>query len=378
VLQADLTALVTGPVPSAVRAHLELLADVEGRGAATLYRFSDASVRRAFDAGRSAQEILGFLAEHAAKGVPQPLTYLVGDVERRHGQVRLGRAGCYVRFEDAALAAEVVRGARTAKLGFRQIAPTVLVCDQPNDAVLKALRAAGYLPVVESDDGSVVPTPVTRHRAEIRPAPRALAAQIAGARSAGSGGGPADRWRARLSGGSGPGPEAPTGRALAAQLLRSAGTGSRAPGGHPEPGRAGPGRGPSAGVPARFPAGRPGEDHDLDRDDPAGPSELARFGGFAPDDDGEDDDGPERPTEIFRDRQDIADLLEQALVEDWLVRLSYTSASGRSSESTVFVLGMAGPVVHVEVAPRWTRQRYLTERISWARALTEAEQEMVP
>jgi len=388
VLQADLTALATGRVPSSVRAELEVLADVEGRGSATLYRFSEGSVRRAFDAGHSSAQVLAFLEEHAAKGVPQPLIYLVKDVERRHGQVRLGRAGCYVRFEDPALAAEVVRGSRTSKLGLRQIAPTVLVCDQPNDVVLKALRTAGYLPVAESKDGSVVHTPLTRHRAQIE---RSTGHTLyPAARRASSTSGAASRGRSQLStGGAAEGSGSPDHRALIAELLRSAGESSGAPKVHQDHGRPGSGTGSGVEIPTmlRRPApeaddllGPLGEIEDLidfltstdwDPDDDEGVIEEL-FGGEA-----HSSGERERPTEIFHSREEIALLLELAEEEEWLVRLSYTSAVGKPSEVTVVVRGLTGSVMLAQVAPRWTDQKYLVERIVWARALTEAEEEML-
>lgn len=97
VLQADLTAVAPGELAAPVRAELDLLADVESKGAATVRRFSEASLRRGFDAGRTAEEILGFLEAHASHGVPQPLAYLVADLGRRHGQARVGTATSYVR-----------------------------------------------------------------------------------------------------------------------------------------------------------------------------------------------------------------------------------------------------------------------------------------
>ena len=44
---------------------------------------SEQSLRRAFDSGRTANEILAFLEGRATRGVPQPLAYLVNDMGRR-------------------------------------------------------------------------------------------------------------------------------------------------------------------------------------------------------------------------------------------------------------------------------------------------------
>jgi hypothetical protein len=393
ILQADLTALVSGRAPSLVRAELELLADVEGRGSATLYRFSEGSLRRGFDAGRSGGEILDFLGEHAAKGVPQPLEYLVGDVERRHGKVRLGRAGCYIRFEDPALAAEVARDKRTSKLGLRLIAPTVLVCDQPNETVLAALRAAGYLPLVESKDGSAVHTPAARHRVAAAKVP-GRASSVHSTTPAGLAARAADRWRSQLAAGSSDADAAsasPDIGTLAATLLRTKGqslsVASNA--------RRKPTSGSGVEIPTllRRPAwGREepeaytaeverlaevlsGAEGELDDNGVAAIRELLEMVDDYPGN--VDDDERERPSDIFRGRPEIAHLLELAQQEEWLVRLSYTSGAGKSSEVTVLVLDVSDTAILGQVAPRWTDQKYVFDRISWVRALTMAEEDLV-
>ncbi|WP_260471050.1 helicase-associated domain-containing protein, partial [Streptomyces sp. RP5T] len=82
-LQADLTAVAPGPLQRSLAEVLDVLADVESKGGATVYRFTPGSVRRALDAGQSASDLHAFLAAHARTPVPQPLTYLIDDVARR-------------------------------------------------------------------------------------------------------------------------------------------------------------------------------------------------------------------------------------------------------------------------------------------------------
>jgi hypothetical protein len=75
---------------------MALLADVESRGGATVYRFSAGSLRRAFDAGWTGAEVHAFLDRHSRTPVPQPLGYLVDDIARRHGHLRIGAAAVYL------------------------------------------------------------------------------------------------------------------------------------------------------------------------------------------------------------------------------------------------------------------------------------------
>ncbi|MBW3640618.1 MAG: helicase-associated domain-containing protein [Actinobacteria bacterium] len=153
VLQADLTAMVAGEPAGAMRAELELLAVLESAGSASVYRFSDTSLRRGFDAGRSAEDIVSFLDGHATRGVPQALRYLVGDLGRRYGSVRAGAAGGYLRSDDVALLAEIMRSPVARRLGLRQLAPTVLVSPCGTEQLVEELRPAGWLAAAEGADG---------------------------------------------------------------------------------------------------------------------------------------------------------------------------------------------------------------------------------
>lgn len=174
VLQADLTAVVPGPVGTGLGRLLRLCADRESRGGASVYRFSAAGVRRGLDAGWSAQGLLDALAQASSTPVPQPLAYLVGDVARRHGTVRVGAVGAYLRCDDPAaldvlLARRELDGAR-----LRKLAPTVAVSPLAPMALVETLRAAGGAPVLEGPDGLVVaggPEPQRTRRRDLLPAP---------------------------------------------------------------------------------------------------------------------------------------------------------------------------------------------------------------
>jgi Helicase conserved C-terminal domain/WYL domain len=154
-LQADLTAVAPGPLESSVGRTLHLVADVESRGGATVYRFTPGSVRRAFDVGWSATEVHDFIASVSRTPVPQPLTYLVDDVSRTFGTLRVGHAEAFLRADDEAALAELMHDPRAGTLGLRRIAPTVLVSSTPLDVLLPRLRELGAAPVVEAADGTV-------------------------------------------------------------------------------------------------------------------------------------------------------------------------------------------------------------------------------
>ncbi|MDQ0960988.1 hypothetical protein QFZ66_004866 [Streptomyces sp. B4I13] len=170
-LQADLTAVAPGPLRRPLADVLSVLADVESKGGATVYRFTPGSVRRALDAGRSASDLHAFLAEHSRTPVPQPLTYLIDDVARRHGHLRVGAASAYVRCDDETILNEILADKRAAGLRLRRLAPTVLAAQADPATLLDGLRAMGFAPAAESAEGDVLITRALAHRTPPRTAP---------------------------------------------------------------------------------------------------------------------------------------------------------------------------------------------------------------
>ncbi|MFF0449105.1 helicase C-terminal domain-containing protein [Streptomyces sp. NPDC004609] len=173
-LQADLTAVAPGPLERPLAETLAVLADVESKGGATVYRFTPGSVRRALDAGRSASDLHTFLAAHSRTPVPQPLSYLIDDVARRHGHLRIGAASSYVRCDDDVMLDEIVADKRSQGLRLRRLAPTVLASPADPTTLLNGLRAMGYAPAAESAEGDVLITRAHAHRTPHRTPPTPL------------------------------------------------------------------------------------------------------------------------------------------------------------------------------------------------------------
>ncbi|MFI9558492.1 helicase-associated domain-containing protein [Nonomuraea endophytica] len=165
-LQADLTAVAPGPLTSELNRWMTLTADIESKGGATVYRFSEPSVRRALDAGHGAEELLAMLARHSATPVPQALSYLVADVARRHGRMRVGTASAYIRCDDPALLDQITADRRAAQLRLRRLAPTVIASRSSRAILVDSLRAMGYAPVAESLDGDVIISQLDSRRTE--------------------------------------------------------------------------------------------------------------------------------------------------------------------------------------------------------------------
>ncbi|MBV8181947.1 MAG: helicase-associated domain-containing protein [Mycobacterium sp.] len=178
-VQADLTVVVPGPLERDLGEELAAVATVESAGTAMVYRVSEQSIRHALDIGKTADALHSLFNRHSKTPVPQGLTYLIDDVARRHGQLRIGMAASFVRCEDPALLAQAVASAEAQTLGLRVLAPTVAISQAPISEVLAALQDAGFAPAAEDSTGTIVDirargarVPAPQRRRPIRPMSR--------------------------------------------------------------------------------------------------------------------------------------------------------------------------------------------------------------
>ncbi len=163
-IQADLTVIVPGPATAELARQLVLVADVESRGHATVYRLSAQSLRRALDAGWDAEGLRELLTSMSSTPLPQSLGYLIDDTARAHGSVRVGSAASYVRCDEMSTLAYLLADRRLTALGLHRVASTVLVSDASPADVITTLRSFDYAPAGEGPDGQIMISAPSRHR----------------------------------------------------------------------------------------------------------------------------------------------------------------------------------------------------------------------
>jgi len=169
-IQSDNTAIAPGPLEHEVAQELALIADVESRGGATVFRFSEGSIRRGLDHGRTGEEITKFLKKTSKTPMPQPLEYLIADVAKKHGKLRVGNTASFIRCEDSALITQILGDKRLDVLGLRKIAPEVLICGHDAAEAMSVLRSFGYLPAGEDSRGLLLSGPrIQRAQTKARP-----------------------------------------------------------------------------------------------------------------------------------------------------------------------------------------------------------------
>ena len=151
IAQGDMTMLAPGPLEPDMASFLERIAELESPGLASVWRVTEASVRRGLDGGLTAEEVHTWLGRHVMGEVPQAIAFLVDDTARTHGAIRAGSSLSYIRSADPALIATAAE-----RCGLRVLAPTVAVSDQPLTKLMAQLRAAGMQPTAEDNTGATL------------------------------------------------------------------------------------------------------------------------------------------------------------------------------------------------------------------------------
>ena len=179
-IQADNTAIAPGPLQVELAREMSLLANIESKGGATVYRLSENSIRRALDNGRSSEDIKTFLAKISKTPLPQPLEYMISDIGKRYGKLRVGISfSSYIRCEDQTQLTAILSDKKLAHLQLRQLGATVLMTEGDTHEAIDALVEAGYFPALEDRDGALVARKHDRARAKNKPRPPRISGDLA-------------------------------------------------------------------------------------------------------------------------------------------------------------------------------------------------------
>jgi len=176
-IQSDNTAIAPGPLEHEISQALAMMAEIESRGGATVYRFTESTIRRALDHGKTGDEIKTFLIKTSKTPMPQPLEYLIADVAKKHGKLRVGNTSSFIRCEDTSLISQIMNDKKLEILALRRIAPEVVICDMDATDAMRVLRECGYLPAGESANGMILTGPRS-NRALTKPRPPRVIGEV--------------------------------------------------------------------------------------------------------------------------------------------------------------------------------------------------------
>ncbi|MGI9017532.1 MAG: helicase-associated domain-containing protein [Euzebya sp.] len=154
VVQADHSVIAPPGLAPTVAQELAAVAQLESTAGAQVWRITASKIGLALVDGRTQDEIVGFLTRVSSVPVPTNVLVTIDDVAARHGRLRAGTVGSYLRSEDPA---DLAGAAAVSAAKLRILSPTVAVSPLARDRLIAALRGKGQMVVAEDADGGIIP-----------------------------------------------------------------------------------------------------------------------------------------------------------------------------------------------------------------------------
>ncbi|MEY4398265.1 MAG: hypothetical protein RLZ53_841 [Actinomycetota bacterium] len=164
ILQADGSIIAPGPLATKVEARLRKIAETESIGLASTYRLTPLSITHGLELGERVSGIREMLTQLTAVALPQPIEYLLTDVERRFGKLVIGPGNLewrsQISSQDAVLLTEISSDSRLKPFALHRQAPELLACRFEPSVVYFGLRECGFLAIRVDVSGQVI-SPIT-------------------------------------------------------------------------------------------------------------------------------------------------------------------------------------------------------------------------
>lgn len=163
-VQPDLSVVVPGPLSPDDEAALFGVADIEQLGVASSLRITPSSLARALENGVGIADARALLERLSLTGIPQPLDFLLSDVESKHGSVIVfaGTSRTRVRVADPAVGDAMLVDRALLHLQLQRdpgALAYVLLSRLRPEHVLAALVDARYAAIAGSDPDAAPATP---------------------------------------------------------------------------------------------------------------------------------------------------------------------------------------------------------------------------
>ena len=149
-VQGDLSIICPGPLSPDLHRELDSFAESEDLGLAARFRVSAQTLSHALEIGLDLDDVVRKLQKRSGKELPQPFKYLIEDVKRRFGQLRVlvGEAGTIVESKDTILITQIANESRLNGLMLSRITEEQLASRLDSELIYFNLREAGYMAVM--------------------------------------------------------------------------------------------------------------------------------------------------------------------------------------------------------------------------------------
>ena len=160
IVQADLSVIAPGPLSTVDERELRLLVETEQTSLASRYRLTPLSVSHGIESGRSADELRQTLTRLSGAALPQPVEYLIADVSKRIGRIRVledpRTGGSQILSSEPTLLTELANDSRLKPYALTRLDSQALASRFSAEIIYFGLREVGHLAVRVDSSGSVI------------------------------------------------------------------------------------------------------------------------------------------------------------------------------------------------------------------------------
>ena len=158
IVQADLSIISVGPLPTKTELELRRFVETERIGVASTYRISTLSITYGLETGLTEASIRNLLAELSGAALPQPVDYLIREAASRFGRLVLtdGATGTLITSSDQVLLTHILNDTTLRPISIIRIDNSTLQTRFELDIVYYQLRESKYAAIRKDDQGEVI------------------------------------------------------------------------------------------------------------------------------------------------------------------------------------------------------------------------------
>lgn len=158
IVQADLSIISVGPLPTKTELELRRFVETERIGVASSYRINTLSITYGLETGLTESSIRNLLAELSGAALPQPVDYLIREAASRFGRLVLteGATGALIHSNDQVLLTHILNDTTLRPISISRVDETTLQTRFELDIVYYQLRESKYAAIRRDAQGKVV------------------------------------------------------------------------------------------------------------------------------------------------------------------------------------------------------------------------------
>ena len=158
IIQADLTIIAVGPLPTDKELELRRFVETERIGVASTYRINNLSVTYGIETGLTESEIRSLLMELSGVALPQPVDYLIREAASRFGRLVLRESsnGTLIQSNETILLTQILNDSALKTLGITKLSETTLESRFEVEIVYYLLRESKYAAIRKNTKDEVI------------------------------------------------------------------------------------------------------------------------------------------------------------------------------------------------------------------------------